>query len=290
MTAYENGELDVLWPGGEGAFPALEADPVLSRELVTIPDAGMNYFNFNFNKEPFQDKKVREAFAYAFDRDAYCEVLSYGDCTPALSMVPPGMPGAIETDAYAFDPVRARQALAESSYGDPENLPEITWYGFRDDPESHLESEWLAAQFRQVLGVELKVVYLSEEDHDALYDAPAASPQFHMSGWYAGPDPRGWFVIWRCGTTFNDEGNCNPALDELLDRADAEMDPEQRLALYEEAGHMLVDDAPAIFVSNVSTMWLVKPDVTGYTRVTGINGDWPGWMNLMTVDVERPET
>jgi oligopeptide transport system substrate-binding protein len=288
MKAYRDGELEVLWPGGEGAFPALEADPVLSREMVTIPDAGMNYYNFNFNKAPFQDKKVREAFAYAFDREAYCEVLSYGDCTPALSMVPPGMPGAIETDAYAFDPVKARQALAESSYGGPEQLPEITWHGFRDDPESHLESEWLAEQFRQVLGVELNVVYLSEEDHDALYDSPATQPQFHGSIWFAGPDARDWFVIWRCDTTFNDRGFCDPALDALLDRADAELDPEQRLALYEEAGRMLVADCPAIFRSSAGMTWLVKSAVTGYTRTTGLDGDWPGWMNLMTVDVVRP--
>jgi ABC-type transport system substrate-binding protein len=198
------------------------------------------------------------------------------------------MPGAIETDAYAFDPVKARQALAESSYGGPEQLPEITWHGFRDDPESHLESEWLAEQFRQVLGVELNVVYLSEDDHDTLYDSPATSPPFHMSGWFAGPDPRGWFVIWRCDTPFNDEGYCNPALDGLLDRADAEMNPEQRIALYEEAGRMLVADVPAIFLSAANSTMLVKPYVTGYTRTTGINGDWPGWMNLLTVDVVQP--
>ena len=86
----------------------------------------------------------------------------------------------------------------------------------------------------------------------------------------------------------NDHGYCNPALDALLERADAELDPEQRIALYEEAGRMLVADAPAIFAQTIVSTWLVKPSVTGYTRTTGINGDWPGWMNLMTVDVERP--
>ena len=54
---------------GDETIPALEADPVLSRELVTIPDAGTDYFAFNVNREPFQDQKVREAFAYAFDRE-----------------------------------------------------------------------------------------------------------------------------------------------------------------------------------------------------------------------------
>jgi len=66
------------------------------------------------------------------------------------------------------------------------------------------------------------------------------------------------------------------------------MDPEQRIALYEEAGRMLVADCPAIFLHTANSTLLVKPYVTGYTRATGINGDWPGWMNLLTVDAERP--
>ena len=84
------------------------------------------------------------------------------------------------------------------------------------------------------------------------------------------------------------QGYCNPELDALIDRADAELDPERRIALYEDAGHMLVADAPAIFVQNLVATWLVKPEVTGYSRTTAVNGDWPGWMNLMTVDVARP--
>jgi oligopeptide transport system substrate-binding protein len=284
LEAYRHGEIDVIWPGEEN-MPMIEADPVLSRELVTIPDAGTDFFSFNEHREPFQDPKVREAFAYAFDRDAFCRQIAYGDCKLTLSMIPPGMPGSIDTDAFAFDPVKARQALAESSYGGPEGLPEITWYGGKDDPGQVIDAKWQYEQFRQVLGIELKLVYLSDEEQDALYDDSATAPQYHESAWFAQPDPRGWLGIERCDSEFNDDGYCNPQLDALLDRADAELDPEQRIALYEEAGRMFVADAPAIFIQNITTTWLVKPDVTGYSLTTGINGDWPGWMSLMTVDV-----
>jgi hypothetical protein len=50
---------------------------------------------------------------------------------------------------------------------------------------------------------------------------------------------------------------------------------------------MLVADAPAIFLHQSFGQVLVKPYVTGYSR-TALNGNWPGWMNLMTVDVQRP--
>ena len=92
-----------------------------------MPSPLVGIFHLNLRREPFTDKNVREAFAYAFDRDAYCRELIHGACTPVLSWIPPRIPGAIETEAYAFDPTKARAALAASSYGGPENLPEIVW-------------------------------------------------------------------------------------------------------------------------------------------------------------------
>jgi oligopeptide transport system substrate-binding protein len=192
--------------------------------------------------------------------------------------------------AYAFDPEQARQALAESSYGGAEHLPEITWY-YEEGSEPDLRNaQWYYEQFRQVLGVELKLVPIDWEALDALYGDPATVPQLHWSVWWAGPDPRSWFVFWRCDSTYDSgEGYCNPALDALLDRADAELDPDERVALYEEAGRMLVADAPAIFAHTDYSTVLVKPSVVGYSRTTPyMNGNWPGWMNLMTIDVERP--
>jgi oligopeptide transport system substrate-binding protein len=289
MEVYKKGEFDINYVV-QPDLSAMEADPGLSRELVTIPVAGTDYYSFNLTREPFQDKKVREAFAYAFDRDAYCRALAYGACTPTLSLISPGAPGAIETDEYGLDPEKARQALAASSYGGPENLPEITWYGWKSDP-SDLTGQWLYEQYKQVLGVELKLVYLSDEEHDALYDSLETTPQFHSSSWWTGPgpDPRSWFGPWRCHSTFGGNGYCNPELDALLERADSELDPDKRIALYEDAGRMLVADCPDVFVNTVGITLLVKPYVTGYTRTTYINGNWPGWMNLMTVDVDRPE-
>jgi oligopeptide transport system substrate-binding protein len=266
-------------------IPSLEADPELSRDLVALPIAGTVYFQFNLTREPFQDPKMREAFSYAFDREAYCRQ-RYGLCTPTLSMIPPGVTGSIETNAYAFDPEKARQALAESSYGGPEHVPEITWYYEKGSDADLLNAQWYYEQFRQVLGIELTLVPIDGEAWDALYGDPATLPQFHWSVWWAGADLRSWFVIWRCTSTFGGEGYCNPALDTLLDRADAELDPETSIALYEEAGRMLVADAPAVFVHTDYSTVLVKPSVVGYSRTTPcLNGNWPGWMNLMTVDV-----
>ena len=282
LEAYRNGAYDVTWPVEE-ILTAVEIDPILSRELVTMPIAGTIYYAFNLTREPFQDPQVRQAFAYAFDRQAYCRQLVAGACRPALGWIAPGAPGFIETDAYVFNPVKAREVLASSSYAGPEHLPAIDWYVIADEPSMAQDAEWLAAQFRQALGVELNIVTVTEDEYDALYNDPATSPQIHESTWFAEPDPRDWFIVWRCGSDFND-GYCNPDLDALLDRADAELDPEARMALYEEAGRLLLADAPAVFVHSASNTMLVKPSVVGYSHTTP-NGNWPGWTNLMNVDV-----
>jgi oligopeptide transport system substrate-binding protein len=145
----------------------------------------------------------------------------------------------------------------------------------------------MAAQFRQVLGIELNVEVVSEAENDAPYSSPdpANWPQLEDGTWHADPDPRDWFVVWRCGSDFN-QGYCNPALDALLDAADAELDPEKRIALYEEAGHLLVADVPAIFLHPAFGQVLVKPYVTGYSPTTP-NGNWPGWTNVLTVNVTK---
>jgi oligopeptide transport system substrate-binding protein len=282
LEAYRNGEYDIMWLD-QTMYQEIEGDPVLSQEVVTLPIAGTAYFAFNLTREPFTDPKVREAFAYTFDREALCRQLSFGTCRANLGWVSPGVPGYIETEAFAFDPQKARAALAASSYGGPENLPPIDWYIIEGEAGMAEDAEWFSAQLRDTLGVELNVVTVSEEEFDAMYEDLTTTPPLHTSMWYAGPEIRGWFAVWRCGSAFND-GYCNPRYDALVDRADAELDPAKRLQLYEAAHRLLLADTPAIFISSASSTLLVKPSVVGYSRTTP-NEFWPGFTNLLTVDV-----
>jgi oligopeptide transport system substrate-binding protein len=289
MQAYRDGYLTVMRPWEE-SMPAIEADPILSRDVLNIWIPFIEMFNFNFNKEPFTDQKVREAFAYGFDRDAWCLEMMYGGCTPHLSWIPSEVPGAIETDAFAFDPAKAREALAASSYGGPEGLPEIVLYHQNDDPADFTQAEWIANQYRQVLGVEMTLAPVTPDELDALMDDVETWPQFAGTGWYSDmPDPHDWLAMWTCGSPFfaAEVGYCNPEYDELFARVDSEMDPEERIRLAEEAQRLLLADAPAIFGFTFDSIQLVQPYVVGYSP-TAPNQFWPGWWTPLTVDVEPP--
>jgi oligopeptide transport system substrate-binding protein len=286
LAAYKAGELEITWPLLED-LAELEADPVLSRDIVRMPSPTINIFNFNLRVEPFTDKNVREAFAYAFDRDAYCREMLHGTCQPVLSWIPPQVPGAIETDAYAFDPTKAREALAASSYGGAENLPEIFWYYVADDEWNLRHAHWLHDQYQQVLGIDMTLTPVTWDELVAMQEEAATWPQIADTYWWSNPsDPHGWMRFWLCGAEgfAANVGYCNPEYDALVDRADRELDPEERIRLVQESQHLLVADAPAIFGYAGDQIGLVKPYVTGFTRGAPYQS-WPGWATPLTVDI-----
>ncbi|MFN8590540.1 MAG: peptide ABC transporter substrate-binding protein [Thermomicrobiales bacterium] len=289
MQAYKDGYLHIMRPWQE-YIPGLEADPVLSKDILSVWTPYLEMFNFNFTKEPFTDRHVREAFAYGFDRDAWCLQMMYGGCTSHLNLMPALIPGAITTDAYAFDPAKARAALADSSYGGPEGLPEITLYYQNDDESDLTQAQWIADQYREVLGVQMTLKSVSLDEQDAMLDDPTSQPQFQMSGWYSDmPDPHDWLKMWTCGSPFiaGDVGYCNPEYDALVERVDREMNPGTRLQLAEEAQRLLLADVPAVLGFEYPYIMLVRPEVIGYNRAAP-NQYWPGWWTPLLVNLAEP--
>jgi len=71
-------------------------------------------------------------------------------------------------------------------------------------------------------------------------------------------------VLFHSGAQQNTGNYSNPALDAILDQARTEQDVTKRIQLYQEAEQMIVQDAPALFISHDISYVLVKPYVKGY--------------------------
>jgi oligopeptide transport system substrate-binding protein len=287
LEAYRSGDLDIVQLEPP-QIPEVQADPELSKAFVSYPAASTYNLTMNLALEPFNDPKVRQAFAYAFDRETYCAEVREGDCTPTLSWIPPGTPGAIETDKFAFDPGAAKKALAESSYGGPENLPEIHAYYNSERSGATERAEWIAGQYRDILGVDLILEPTDGTTLTAMTKANATHPQLVMIGGWSQdyPDPQNWLsVYWTCNATFAQRvGYCNEEFDRLTKLGDTTVDPEERIKYYEQAGQILVDDQPGPFLMNLLGVFVVRPTVTGYTP-TPSESAWPGsFSSLMTID------
>jgi len=286
LEAYRAGDLDTVQLEAT-QMPEVLADPELSKALVSYPWAGTYYLGMALTQEPFTDQKVREAFSYAIDRETLCTEVLAGTCSPALSFIPLGLPGSVETDKFGFDPEAAKQALAESSYGGPENLPEIKLFYNSDFEDRAQASEWLAGEYRDILGVEIVLEPTDGTTLTAMRKEPATYPQLLYGGnWFQDyPDPQNWLsTVWTCEASNNNVGYCNEEFDALTKKGDTTVDEEERMSYYEQAGQLLVDDVPAPFLYNPTGNFMVNPAVTGYTP-TPSEFEWPGYSaSLMTID------
>jgi oligopeptide transport system substrate-binding protein len=287
LEAYRAGDLDIVQLEPP-QIPEVKADPELSKAFVSYPNASTYNLTMNLALEPFNDPKVRQAFSYAFDRETYCAEVREGDCVPTLSWIPPGTPGAIETDKFAFDPEAAKQALAESTYGGPEDLPEIHAYYNSERSGATERAEWMAGQYRDILGVDLILEPTDGTTLTALTKDNKTHPQLVIIGGWSQdyPDPQNWLsVYWTCDATFAKRvAYCNEEFDRLTKLGDTTVDQAERIKYYEQAGQILVDDQPGPFLINLLGVFVVNPAVTGYTPTPG-ESEWPGqFSSLMTLD------
>ncbi|MBM3152158.1 MAG: peptide ABC transporter substrate-binding protein [Chloroflexi bacterium] len=266
MRLYESGQVDVT-----GVYPynvprVLDPDDPLHEDVVSGVDLCTSYIVFDTSMPPFDDVKVRQAFTMAFDRQKYLDVVYNGVGLPAAGVFPPAMPGYnLDLEGLPYDPLRARQLLAESTYGGTEGLPPIvfTSYGIGNDADSGAAA--MAQMWQQNLGVTITIENIEPNFYyDLLYSGYHG--QLFDGGWCADyPDPENFVdVLFHTGQQQNLGNYSNPALDAILDAARVEQDVTERIALYQQAEQMVVNDAPALFTVHSLSYVLVKPYVRGY--------------------------
>lgn len=286
FEAYKNNEFDII-PLAAEDLEVVQADPVLSAEANIYPGSCTFAVMFHQLKEPFTDPKVREAFAHALDREAWVADVLRGLGSPTLTWIPPGFPGYdAEENRWGYDPEAALAAIAESSYGSVENLPPIT-LTFSDTPRNRTRNEWLAAKFKEVLGIDVTLDPVEATTYTALTKDIATAPQVFILGWCADyPDEQNWLsVYWKTGAFGERIGYSNPDLDALLEQADTELDPATRAQLYADAQRLLTDGAPVAFMWNNVNSYLVKPWVSGIVKTPQDSG-WPGDIAPWTIDID----
>jgi len=288
FEAYKNNEFDII-PAVAEDINTIKADAQLNSELLQYP--GSCTFNINFHqlKEPFTDKLVREAFVRALDREAWVRDVLQGVGSVTLTWIPKGYPGYKEDETrWAFDPERAKAALAESSYGGVEGLPEVV-LTFSDTPRNRTRNEWIAAKWNEVLGVDAKLNPVESTTYTALTKDVATAPQVFILGWCADyPDPQNWLsVYWRGDTTFASRiGYANADFDALVNQADVELDPVKRADLYQQAQDLLIDSLPGSFLYNNINSYLVKPWVKGIIT-TPQDAAWSGDIDPVGITIDQ---
>lgn len=268
FEAYEAGQLDLAIVELADIERVTDKSDPLNRELRVRPEMDIQYLGFNVTAKPFDDLKVRQAFNHALDREKIANVTLKKTVVKADGILPPGMPGRNEkARGLDFDVSRARQLIAESSYRDVKNFPEIvlTIMGTRSAAPPEITA--MVAMYKQSLGIDIRV---RQMDRTAYLDAMARNKerfQMFSSGWVADyPDPQNFLdVLFHSKSAENNSLYANPEVDRWVERARAERDNASRLRLYQEAESQILKDAPWVPLWHSRRYILVKPYVHGYS-------------------------
>jgi oligopeptide transport system substrate-binding protein len=268
LELYEAGQLDIAIAELADIERVTDKSNPLSRELRVRTDMDVYYLGFNVTAKPFDDVKVRQAFNHALDREKIANVTLKKTVVKAEGILPPGMPGRNDkVKGLDFDVSRARQLIAESSYRDVKNFPEIvlTLAGARTVAPPEINA--VVATYKQNLGVEMKI---RQMDRDQFLDGLARQKdrfQMFYSGWVADyADPQNFLdILFHGGSNENHSQYASPDVDRLLDRARSENDHSARMRLYGEAEAQILKEAPWVPLWHTKRYVLVKPYVQGYS-------------------------
>ncbi len=274
VAALISGEIDMMQPVPVQDVARLAQNPALKimqgPELRTI-FLGMDQkrdellFSSVKGRNPFKDKRVRQAFYQAIDIDAIRSRIMRGAATPTALMIGPGIKGfqAEQNKRLPHDPDAARRLLAQAGYpagfevklscpndryvNDGEICQAIAGMLARIGVKINLEAETKGTYFPKIL---------------------SRNTSFYMLGWTPGTYDSHNPLFSLMATPgaggqgqFNLGSYSNPKLDELTARISAETDQGKRNAMIAEAFKIHADDIGHLPLHQQALAWGMKKNV-----------------------------
>ncbi|HEM61958.1 MAG TPA: peptide ABC transporter substrate-binding protein, partial [Chloroflexi bacterium] len=272
LARYEGHGLDVL---DIGSFPVLQLDHARLRhpgEYISAPEASTYCLGFDLSHPPFDDSRVRRAFAMAIDKERLADAKLGGHSFPATGgFVPPTIPAHSSGIGLSYDPDQARGLLSEAGYPGGRGFP-LVEAAVLSSPETSLLSEYLRGQWLRELAVDSS--WESLEWQPLLHRVYEEPPPPHILGvrFLADyPDPDDFL---RVAVTHSRSfiGWPNEQYDQLVEAARRVTDQEERIRLYSRADRILVEDAALVPLTYGRRHLLVKPWVRNY--LPSITNSW----------------
>ncbi len=270
LRLYQTGELDIT---GAFNFPTdLLSEVQGQADFKQVNQFFVTYIGFNNARSPFNDVRVRQAFAQAVDKNVLVDQVLGGAVVRSDTLIPPGMPGFNEkAEIQAFNADSAKQLLAAAGFENGANFPAIAFSINNQDPNYAKIAAFLQQQWKENLNVDVTINTLElsafNEALTATANDPAAADalDFYLSVWGADyPDPQN-FVSQQLRTDVgNNNGHySNAEFDALVDQADVEPDLARRLPLYQQAEQIALTEVGWLPLYYGKTNLLVRDTVKG---------------------------
>ncbi|WP_282939603.1 ABC transporter substrate-binding protein [Paenibacillus sp. RC67] len=264
VAQLQSGELDMNAAQGSGNIPASEWKTVKTfANLRTEEQQTRRYNSIEINMERFPDKKVRQALAYAIDRQMIVDQL---------------MPGAGELQdgpysnshpyhdknvkSYGFDPEKAKQLLKEAGFDMNKPIELIVPTG---DKTREMAGNIIQQNF-QAIGLKVKQVN---------FDFPTTVSRLvkgdfdlTLSSFGSLMDPDGPATVYRSTAALNDMRYKSKTVDDLFNRGMNETDKDKRFQIYKELQNTIQEDVPLITVYSEYNLIAISKAIEGKGGVT----------------------
>ena len=250
------GEADVSTKFGTADYETVQNEKGV--KLYETAGTTIQYLGFDTTKAPFDDVRVRQAVAYAIDRDGILSIAANGLGTAAYTVIPPSTLGYEDENpaGYSYNVETAKALLAEAGYA---NGFETTIVTFSDTAETIATA---AQAYLSVIGINAKVERYDTSvrmDMFANHQCPMFAAQ-----WGALADAE--LVLPRLfteGQVYNWSYFQNDQVDALLQQARESTDNTERSSLYAQAVEIIDTESPWVPVYVPTTYVLANAGLQG---------------------------
>jgi peptide/nickel transport system substrate-binding protein len=258
-TQLEGGAVDMIRSAPLVDYNRLKADSAY--HPVIHPNPG-TYFVIAFNtlNAPFDNKQVRQALNFAFDRQRFTDTATYGAATPSSLMWLPGSRAydASKSNAYPFNLEKARAMLQDAGVTQLEMDCLLT-----SSAEGNIACQIYQADLSK-LGIKLNIKVLETA---AWLDQ--VNNRKYIGGYWS-PASYGQLAP---GTTFggtkawdpfnNNEGFKSDAYAQLVTAAGTETDPAKQKQIYAQLNDLVLDESFVAVVSSSPQIMMTSAKVHG---------------------------
>jgi oligopeptide transport system substrate-binding protein len=280
MNLYKVGEVDAVL---NHTVPQGWIETVrVKQDYMDGPEAAINYVLINVTQPPMNDVRVRKAFNYAVDKEAWAKWRKI--VKPLTAFTPEGIfKDYPQPKGDPFDPEEARRLLGEAgfpvtrnadgSYSCPKFPVDQVEYIYNTQDSNKATAEWMQAQWKQNLGI---TVSLRNMDWKTFLNVRSKLEYkgFSRGAWSADyMDPFTFLSLFYTGGE-NGSGWQTPKYDAMLDAANRTLDPKKRYEMLAQAEKFLIDAQPMIPIDTAAINWVKKPYVKGMYPNAGSLFPW----------------
>lgn len=228
--------------------------------VKSLPALSSYNVHFRMWKKPFSDLRLRQAVAYAVNKENIAKFVLQGHAAPATGVMPKASWAAYSTEPYPYNPEKAKQLLAEAGY--PNGGLKVS---LLTNPHMQPAAEAMQSDLEKV-GF---VVELQRTEGGAFWaQLPTDVGDMIMDNWWL-PNGDPDYLL---GAMFHTSGiekqsnvdrYSNPAVDALLDQAVSETDQAKRAALYSQVQELVAKDEPNVPLYYLDNLYAYRNEVKG---------------------------